>query len=222
MEISNVTSAGTQAGGPPAAAISSDFETFLKMLTAQIQNQDPLNPIDSADYAVQLATFSGVEQSVRTNQLLESLGQQFGLLGMAQMAGWVGQEARADAPVWMDGDPVTLAPNPAAAADRAVLVVKNAAGDVVSREDMPISTDAYVWEGKDMTGEPLAEGTYSLSLESYAGEELLATTPMESYAKIMEARGTPSGTVLVLEGGIEVPASMITALRSAPTLAVGG
>ena len=44
------------------AMINSDFETFLKMLTAQMENQDPLNPIESSDYAVQLATFSGVEQ----------------------------------------------------------------------------------------------------------------------------------------------------------------
>jgi flagellar basal-body rod modification protein FlgD len=214
MEISTVTSANTTTPAAPAA-ISSDFTTFLKMLTTQMQNQDPLNPIDSADYAVQLATFSGVEQSVKTNQLLESLGQQFGLLGMAQMAGWVGQEARADAPVWMDGDAVTLAPNPAAAADRAVLVVKNAAGDVVGREDVPVSTDPYIWHGKDITGADLPDGKYTLSLESYRVEELLATTPMESYAKIMEARGTPSGTVLILEGGIEVPANRITALRSA-------
>lgn len=215
MEVSTVTSPTTPATAPPAAALSSDFETFLKMLTTQMQNQDPLNPIDSADYAVQLATFSGVEQSVRTNQLLESLGQQFGLLGMAQMAGWVGQEARADAPVWMDGDPVTLAPNPAAAADRAVLVVRNEAGDVVLREDLPVSTAPYVWDGKGATGDALPDGKYTLQLESYVGEELLAATPMESYAKIMEARGTPSGTVLVLEGGIEVPANRITALRSA-------
>ena len=215
MEVFTATTPTTPTPAAQPAAISSDFTTFLKMLTTQMQNQDPLNPIDSADYAVQLATFSGVEQSVKTNQLLESLGQQFGLLGMAQMAGWVGQEARADAPVWMDGDPVTLAPNPAAAADRAVLVVKNASGDVVGREDVPVSTDPYVWRGKGITGADLPDGKYTLSLESYQGDDLLVTTPMESYAKIMEARGTPSGTVLILEGGIEVPANKITALRSA-------
>ena len=214
MDVSAVTSTSTSTTSQPAA-VTSDYETFLKMMTTQLQNQDPLNSIDSADYAVQLATFSGVEQTVRTNQLLESLGQQFGLLGMAQMAGWVGQQARADAPVWMDGDPVTLAPNPAAAADRAVLVVKNAAGDVVGREDLPISTDPYIWQGKGITGADLPQGKYTLSLESYRGDELLATTPMESYAKIMEARGTATGTVLVLEGGIEVPANKITALRTA-------
>ncbi len=215
MEVFTATTPTTPTPAAQPAAISSDFTTFLKMLTTQMQNQDPLNPIDSADYAVQLATFSGVEQSVKTNQLLESLGQQFGLLGMAQMAGWVGQEARADAPVWMDGDPVTLAPNPAAAADRAVLVVKNASGDVVGREDVPVSTDPYIWHGKGITGADLPDGKYTLSLESYQGDDLLVTTPMESYAKIMEARGTPSGTVLILEGGIEVPANKITALRSA-------
>jgi flagellar basal-body rod modification protein FlgD len=215
MDVTSVTTPTTPAPVAQPAAISSDFTTFLKMLTTQMQNQDPLNPIDSADYAVQLATFSGVEQSVKTNQLLESLGQQFGLLGMAQMAGWVGQEARADAPVWMDGDAVTLAPNPAAAADRAVLVVKNAAGDVVGREDVPVSTDPYIWHGKGITGADLPDGKYTLSLESYKGDDLLATTPMEAYAKIMEARGTPSGTVLILEGGIEVPANKITALRTA-------
>jgi flagellar basal-body rod modification protein FlgD len=45
-----------------SSGLSSDFETFLKMLTTQLKNQDPMNPVDSADYAVQLATFSSVEQ----------------------------------------------------------------------------------------------------------------------------------------------------------------
>ena len=56
-----------------ASKISSDFETFLKMLTAQISNQDPLNPIDASDYSTQLATFSGVEQQVLTNDLLRQI-----------------------------------------------------------------------------------------------------------------------------------------------------
>ena len=50
-----------------------DFETFLKILTAQIQNQDPINPIDSSDYATQLATFSSVEQQVLANSHLEKI-----------------------------------------------------------------------------------------------------------------------------------------------------
>jgi flagellar basal-body rod modification protein FlgD len=213
------TTALTPAPGAPAQnlapkqRISSDFDTFLKMLTAQMQNQDPLNPIESADYATQLATFSGVEQQMLTNDLLTSLGGQMAVLGMSQLAGWVGQEARAIAPVWMDGDPVTMQLSPAIGADRAVLVVRNASGALVSREDVPTTPGLYDWLGGDAAGDPLPEGRYTLSLESFSGEILLGESQVESYARIIEARNGPSGATLVLEGGVEVPSSFITALR---------
>lgn len=216
MDINTVTTTAQlpRAADTAAAKISSDYTTFLRMLTTQLQNQDPLNPIESSDYAVQLATFSGVEQQTRTNQLLESLGGQFNVLGMAQMAGWVGQEARTDAPVWMDGDPVTLSPNPAVGADRATLVVKDSRGTVVSRQDIPATIDPYLWTGDGIDGLPLSTGKYTLALESYRGDEMLANTPVEHYARIVEARGGVAGTKLLLEGGIEVQADRITALRA--------
>lgn len=215
MDIAQTSAAAAATTPGPAKtnAISSDFETFLKMLTTQLKNQDPLKPIDSADYAVQLATFSGVEQQVKTNQLLENLGAQFGVMGMSQLAAWVGQEARAAGPVWMDGDAVTLAPEPKAGADRAILVVRDAAGTMVSREDIPPAATAYEWFGADIEGNPLPAGKYSLTMESYAGDRLLASAPVQAYSRIMEAKNGPAGTTLILEGGIEVAAKDITALR---------
>lgn len=217
MTTSTITTTGTAAATTTASSnkpmISSDFDTFLKMLTAQMQNQDPLNPIDSTDYATQLATFSGVEQQARTNELLANLGSQMAVLGMSQLAGWVGQEARAEAPVWMDGNPVTMQLTPATGADRTVLVVRDAAGDVKSREEVPTEAGLYDWLGGDAAGDPLPEGPYTLSLESYSGETLLGESPVESYARIIEARNGPTGAMLVLEGGIEVLSSKITALR---------
>jgi len=103
---------GAFASASSTKEISSDFETFLKMLTVQMQNQDPLNPVDSSDYAVQLATFSGVEQQVQTNDLLRGLTALMGTSGMAQMASWVGKEARAPVAAYFGGSPVTLAPTP--------------------------------------------------------------------------------------------------------------
>ena len=103
---------------PTTAAISSDFNTFLRMLTVQLENQDPLNPVDSSDYALQLATFSGVEQQVLTNDLLKALATQVGLSGMAEMASWVGRDVRAVMPAHFDGAPITVQPRPAVAADR--------------------------------------------------------------------------------------------------------
>ncbi len=214
METTALTAATPKPTAAPKAAISSDFNTFLKMLTTQMQNQDPLNPIDSSDYAVQLATFSGVEQQTKTNQLLDSLIGQFGVMGMSQMAAWVGQEARAAAPVWKGEDPVTLTYPANAQADRAVLVVKNQADELVAREDLPLGGGPYQWLGGDVGGNPLPKGLYRLSVENYRDEEQLgAPAEVEAYAEILEARGGTSGTTLVLEGGVEVSATAITALR---------
>ncbi|WP_374392978.1 flagellar hook capping FlgD N-terminal domain-containing protein [Tabrizicola sp.] len=215
MDVTSATSA-TSATAPSTSApkISSDFNTFLRMLTVQMQNQDPMNPIDSADYAVQLATFSGVEQQVQTNQLLAEMQGKFQQLGMAEMASWIGKEARSAAPVRYDGSAVTLSPNPAAGANRAVLVVKDAQGNLVSREEIPVSTAPYQWLGAGIDGNPLPPGTYSITLESLNGETAIATTPVEHYARVIEAKGGgSSGTRLVLEGGAEVLASEVTALR---------
>ncbi|MDV7270677.1 flagellar hook capping FlgD N-terminal domain-containing protein [Thioclava sp. A2] len=215
--VNAVTSAtATSTTGSSAttgSALSGDFETFLKMLTVQMQNQDPMNPIESSDYAVQLATFSGVEQQVQTNQLLEGLASQLGLMGMSELAGWVGMEARSASPAHFSGDPVRLAPNPPVAADRAVLVVRNEAGDVVSSRSIDVSAEQTSWDGTDAAGNTLPEGNYSFELESYENGELLQTDPVETYSRIVEAQGTASGTVLLLEGGITIGTGDVTALR---------
>lgn len=216
MQITPSPTPSPAAGNSPGSAsgLTSDFNTFLRMLTVQMQNQDPLNPMEASDFAVQLATFSGVEQQVRSNQLLEQMLGQFALLGMAQMAGWIGQEARSAADVvWFGGEPVTLSPNPAATADRLVLAVRNAAGDLVAREELPLETAPYDWAGRDAADMPLPEGRYVLTQESWRGEELLREDPVEYYAMVTEARGSSSGPILVLQGGIEVSAGSVTGLR---------
>lgn len=195
--------------------ISSDFDTFLKMLTAQIQNQDPMNPIDSADYAVQLATFSSVEQQTLTNQKLDALAGLMGVQGMAQLAPWVGQEARSAAPVYMDGTPVILSPIPKAGADRAILVVKDSGNNTVAREEIPVQNGSYTWTGKDATGSALPNGQYGLSLESYSEGTQIAFAPIESYTRIQEVQTGATGPRLILTGGVSVSAEDITALRSA-------
>jgi flagellar basal-body rod modification protein FlgD len=208
--------AATTAAPRRTAAITSDFTTFLKMLTTQMQNQDPLNPIDSADYAVQLATFSGVEQQVRTNDLIQQMQMQFGLLGMAELSGWVGQEARVTAPVWRGEGQVSLVLDPAAGADRAVLVVRDSSGQTVARDPVSPTTERMVWAGLAADGTPLPQGRYTLTLESWAGERQLAATPVEHFARITETRNTPEGVVVLLQGGVEVPATAIAGLRESP------
>lgn len=198
-----------------AAALSSDFDTFLKMLTAQVTNQDPLNPTDSQDFAAQLATFSNVEQSVKTNELLESLVAQFGGSGMAEMASWVGMEARIEAPGYFAGSPITISPNPIVEADQNFLVVRNSEGTVVQRNEIPVAAGSLEWAGVDNNGAPFDDGLYSFALDSFKNGEQLGEIPVEVYSRVTEARGEGGITVLVLEGGAMANSANVTGLREA-------
>lgn len=217
MEITQTTPAATiaQAAASSEAntVLSSDFETFLQMLTAQARYQDPLEPIDSSEYAAQLAQFSMVEQQVLSNDLLEALGSQLGTGTISQLAGWIGMEARTAAPVGFSGSPITLYPTPAPAADDVQLVVRNAAGDVVQRSTIPNSSEPLVWAGVEEGGTPFPAGSYQFEVESRRQGQVISTTPAETYARITEARLLNGETTLIIEGGATLLANDVSGLR---------
>ena len=64
-----------------------DYQSFLKLLVAEMKNQDPTSPMESTDYVAQLATFSQVEQSVQINSKLDSILQASALTQAASMIG---------------------------------------------------------------------------------------------------------------------------------------
>lgn len=221
MDISNTAFATANTAGTQGAAVSdntvlsSDFETFLKMLTAQAKYQDPLEPIDSSEYAAQLAQFSMVEQQVLSNDLLAALTAQLGSGNMAQMANWIGMEARTTAPVQFDGSPITITPNPAAVSDEVFLVIYDSNGQEVQRRSIPVSAEPVEWAGVADDGTPFENGLYSFEVESRANGQLLLSDPAETYARITEARTQAGETVLILEGGSAVLASSVSGLREA-------
>lgn len=214
----NVTpaTAPSSAAAPaqPAGTVNSDFDTFLKMMTTQLQNQDPLDPLDSADFAVQLATFSSVEQQVITNDMLAGMMTQLGLSGLSDMASWIGQEVRAPVPVMFDGTPVTVSPNPAVLADRAELIVRDSDGVEVQRIPIGVSSESIEWAGVTTDGAPLPEGLYSFEVASYAGDSLLLQEQADVYSKVTEVRAENGTSILILEGGVAVSAVAASAIRA--------
>ena len=209
------------AGQPPQPprnaprALSSDFETFLRMLTVQMKNQDPLNPIESSDFAVQLATFSGVEQQVKTNDLLTRLSQGFSTSELSQLAGWIGKEVRTSGATWFDGAPITLHPAEGASG-AAFLVVRDASGLPVARSPMMLENGPLTWAGVRPDGSPFPAGIYSFEIERVEGEEVVGTVGVEHYSRVEEVRTGTSGPVLMLQGGATIPSSDVLAVREAP------
>lgn len=200
------TSSGTQ--------ISSDFDMFLQMLTAQMQYQDPLNPIESTDYATQLATFSEVEQAVQTNDLLRELTTQLGVGGLSEMADLVGKEARAAGPAAFDGQPLTLYPQQdTAAAETWEISVRNPTGEEVQRIPLPADADQVVWSGLQAGGMTAPSGNYEFIAIGRTNGEIIAEAPVETYRRVTEARLEEGAQILVLSGDVKVKLDHVTAVR---------
>lgn len=201
------------ADGARESVISSDFETFLKMLTVQMENQDPLNPIESSDYAVQLATFSGVEQQVQTNDLLKAVQSQLGMMGMSDLVGWVGMEARAATSARFDMAPVEAYPAMPENAQQAFMVVRDASGEQVDRVQIPVSSAPVEWAGLNKYGQLFEAGDYSFHLQAIDATGKVSESRMAVYSEVTEARVENGQTVLVLASGDEIGAEDVNALR---------
>lgn len=209
----DVAAAQTE-GVEDEAALNSDFETFLTMLSVQMQNQDPLNPQDSTEFATQLAQFSTVEQQTLTNTLLTNLGAQLGAMGLSNLSTWVGMEARVTGPANFSGTPIDVAPNANPLANSAYLVVRNASGNEVQRYAISPNDSTVEWTGVDSTGSSFAEGNYTFETESYsANGELMDTVYADVYLRVNEARSTDEGVLLMAKGGLEFSSDNVISLR---------
>ena len=94
--ISFVTSSGTTApsSGSDLSGLADNFDTFLTLLTTQMQNQDPLAPLDSTEFTNQLVQFSSVEQQIKTNESITSLVAASNASTGASLSGYLGQTAQ--------------------------------------------------------------------------------------------------------------------------------
>jgi flagellar basal-body rod modification protein FlgD len=211
--IATRTSQASGAQAEAASSISADFETFLVMLTAQMKNQDPLDPLDSQDFATQLATFSGVEQQVKTNDLISALSAQFNTSNLGEMAGWVGMEARMAIPAQFSGSPIEIVPNPPTIADRVELVVRNSAGVEQQRIPIPKGDTPVQWAGVDANGQPLPEGEYSFAVVSYSNDEVIDEAIPEVFVEISEVRTVDGEALVALQNGALFPATLVRGLR---------
>ena len=223
MEINPTTTTGTAAAskttksesadGGATGAVTGDFQTFLTLLTTQMRNQDPLKPMDSTEFVAQLASFSAVEQQIRSNDRLQGILDVLSGGSPAGLAEWIGREVRVAAEADFAGAPVDVAVEPADGADKAVLVVTNDFGNEVAR--LPVAADAteVSWDGTGAAGGTVAHGRYGFALESYAGEALLGTSEGKVFRQVQEVRVVDGAPVLVVDDGTQVPLDEVGGVR---------
>jgi flagellar basal-body rod modification protein FlgD len=140
----------TTGAADSAASLADNFDTFLNILTAQIQNQDPLEPMDSSQFTQQLVQFSGVEQQIKSNKSLEALLAASKASTGAALSGYLGQEAEIDsAGAAFTGDPVHWRYYLPSDAASTTVTVTDAKGKVLYSKAGELEAGAHdlTWDG---------------------------------------------------------------------------
>ena len=162
-------SAAAAANANSRTQLATNYSTFLTLLTSQLQNQDPLSPMDSTQFTQQLVQFSQVEQQIRTNEQLEGLVGQYKASSAGAALSYLGRDAIVEA------DDTMLANGAAnwaykldSSADSVTLNVQDSRGRTVFTANglKTAGSHLFTWDGKDADGNPLANGLYTLQVQA--------------------------------------------------------
>jgi flagellar basal-body rod modification protein FlgD len=194
--------------------LTADFNTFLTLLTAQMTNQDPLNPAEGTEFVAQLAQFSSVEQQIASNTKLTSILEAVSATGAGSLADWLGIEVRAEVPATTDGGPVDTFPQASTiAASNAVLVVRDTNGDVVAEQPFTPGDGAVTWNGQLASGADAPPGTYAFSARYASETGETEVMPAAVYTAVREARRDGDDTLLTLNGGATIATDEVSGVR---------
>jgi flagellar basal-body rod modification protein FlgD len=209
---SSTAASSNSANTASRTSLANNFETFLTLLTAQLQNQDPLSPLDSKDFTNQLVQFSGVEQQLKTNDLLSSLTENTKLSAGATAVAYLGKQATANTSVATieAGGSTSWNYELPRNAQNVTLRVLDASGRVVATANGETTRGekTFSWDGKDASGRAVAAGAYRLEINASAadGQAISGTVSRQGLISAVDLSGaTPTVTI----GGASVPLSAI-------------
>lgn len=183
-----VTTSLAGATARASGGLDASRDQFLKLLVAQLENQNPLDPQNGADMVAQLAQFSSLEQQVQGNQRLDELVASQDAAAGAGLANLAGRTITADVgTVNVDGPvslpAIELVGQPPARAGE--LVIHGPAGDVVRRVPiMPGPPPTTSWDGRGADGAPVPPGAYTLEVVATGADGAAVTVRPQVTARI--------------------------------------
>lgn len=146
--------------------LSDNFDTFITLLTAQLQNQDPLEPVDSTEFTNQLVQFSSVEQQIQTNSALAELITLTANSQAAGLSGYLGKDVEVDsATAELSSDGIDWRYELEDDADTVILSVQAENGRIVYSETINAAEAGdhqFQWSGELTNGRTATEGSFTL------------------------------------------------------------
>ncbi|MGY3076044.1 flagellar basal-body rod modification protein FlgD [Bradyrhizobium sp. LM6.10] len=165
-DLTKSSTSSSSLGSTTGATLAGNFQTFLTLLTTQLQNQNPLDPLDTNQFTQQLVQFAGVEQQLKTNDSLSQLVTLQQTTQATQALGFVGKTAL------VDGTTASMTNSSATwhlnvPSDATVdITVANASGQTVftGKYTAGAGTDVpFTWSGMGNDGTQWPDGKYTIS-----------------------------------------------------------
>lgn len=180
----------------PEGGSGEEFNSFLQLLTAQIRNQDPLAPLDSTQFVEQLATFSSLEQQVRSNSSLEGIAQGISELQSLIASQWLGQTVSVESSnLTLPDEPIEFGFTDLAEAERAVLTVRDTDSNIIWSETLDSEEDSHTWDGQTASGIKAKSGDdYHLSIDLYSSSDFLGSVAPRVVTTVTDVSTAPDGT----------------------------
>ena len=219
MEIATHRAPATSSAGiaaAPATPSALGKDEFLRLLTTQLANQDPLSPMDNQAFVAQLAQFASVEQLRDVGQRLDTLLVAQAAANQLSAAGLVGKDVRfrASAVELTAGQPATVTAELPAGGD-VTIAIRDASGRTVSTLPLgqrPSGELSVTWDGHDERGAPMPAGRYEVAVSGVASDGSRFTAELRSSGRVAGVEFTDGAARLVV-GATQVPLFDVLAIH---------
>jgi len=223
LQLTDVSATNPLKPAVPAAQKDlGNKDMFLKLLVAQMKNQNPNKPQDPTQMSSQLAQFNMVEQQINTNKYLQTLAAANG--NMAQgasglqgaSASYLGHSVTVNqSTVGFSGSPIQFSTDLGVDAASTKVLVRDSTGNVIRTMDvgaMAQGTQSFTWDGLSDTGATMANGDYSFEIQAvdYQGGNIQANVQRSGLVNAVRMGG--NGVELMVAGS-PVAAAQVSEVR---------
>ncbi len=150
------------------ASLAKNFDSFLKLLTVQLKNQDPTSPMETNEFTNQIVMFTQVEQQINMNKNLEQLIAFNKNATVSSAVSYMGKKIEVESSKFaVTNGMADISYRLPESASEVSITISNASGNVLRKIDVAnvaAGKNKIEWDGKDSNGSPVADGTYNFNV----------------------------------------------------------
>ncbi len=208
------TAAAASTGKTATKGIAENFDSFLMLLTTQLKNQSPLDPLDTNQFTQQLVQFASVEQQLKSNATLSALLTTVKASTTSNAASFIGMQVTADgATTRLANGSARWVLNPARNASQAAITIRDKNGGVVATRTSALTAGAqtFTWDGKTSTGTTAPDGDYTITVAALdsSGQGVPVKTEISGRVDAVDMTGDTPQLVI---GSVRVPLGSVKTL----------